>query len=36
MLGFQRFLSVAPSPMQTFVAAAIANDAASFFWDKMY
>jgi flavin-dependent dehydrogenase len=36
MLGLQRFLSVAPSPMQTFVAAAMADDAASFFWDKMY
>jgi flavin-dependent dehydrogenase len=36
MLGLQEFLSTAPSPMQTFVAAGIANDAASFFWDKMY
>ncbi len=36
MLGLQEFLSTAPSPMQTFFAAGIANDAASFFWDKMY
>ncbi|HSD56957.1 MAG TPA: NAD(P)/FAD-dependent oxidoreductase [Methanotrichaceae archaeon] len=36
MLGLQEFLSTAPSSMQTFVAAGIANDASSFFWDKMY
>jgi flavin-dependent dehydrogenase len=36
MLGLQNFLSTAPSAMQNFVAAAMANDAASFFWDKMY
>jgi flavin-dependent dehydrogenase len=36
MLGLQDFLSTIPSPMQTFVSAAMASDAASFFWDKMY
>lgn len=36
LLGLQGFLSVAPSSLQTFVAAGIANDAASIFWDKMY
>lgn len=36
MQSLQEFLSTAPSPMQTFLAASIANDRASFFWDKMY
>jgi flavin-dependent dehydrogenase len=36
LLGLQEFLSVAPSSIQTFVAAAMANQAASFFWDEMY
>jgi flavin-dependent dehydrogenase len=32
----QSFLSYAPSSMQSFLAASMANDIASFFWDKMY